>query len=104
MQSIIENKKSELINVCKLLDIERMYVFGSVTNDNFTIDSDIDFLISFSENIGIDKYTDNYFQLHYKLSELFNRNIDVITENSLSNPYFIQSLNDSKVLIYEFRN
>jgi uncharacterized protein len=32
---------------------------------------------------------------------LFNREIDVITERSLSNPYFIESVNKSKVLIYE---
>ena len=46
-------------------------------------------------------YTDNYFELHYKLSDLFGRKIDLITERSLSNPYFIESINETKELIYE---
>lgn len=76
-----------------------MYAFGSVCSDQFTEDSDIDFLISF-ENISFEQYTDNYFELHYKLQELFNRKIDLITENSLSNPYFIKGVDQSKQLIY----
>ena len=48
----------------------------------------------------MDKYTDNYFELHYHLQDLFNRKIDLITENSLSNPYFIESLEETKQLLY----
>ena len=101
MQSIIEKKKENLIEFCKLLNINRMYIFGSAASGNFKKDSDLDFLISFSDKISIEQYTDNYFALHYKLSELFGRKIDIITENSLSNPYFIESVNASKELIYE---
>jgi predicted nucleotidyltransferase len=61
--------------------------------------SDIDILISFKD-ISIEKYTDNYFELHYKLEELFNRKIDLLTENSLSNPYFIESIEETKQLLY----
>lgn len=101
MQSIVEKKKENLIEFCKLLNINRMYIFGSAASGNFKTDSDLDFLISFSEKISIEQYTDNYFALHYKLSELFGRKIDIVTENSLSNPYFIESVNESKELIYE---
>ncbi len=76
-----------------------MYVFGSVCTDEFTDDSDIDILISFG-NLSIEKYTDNYFELHYKLQDLFGRKIDLLTDRSLSNPFFIKALEQTKYLIY----
>jgi uncharacterized protein len=104
MFSSIENNKNEIINLCKSLDVDKMYIFGSATGANFRIDSDLDFLISFSDKLSIEDYTDNFFELFYSLGSLFNRKIDLITENSLSNPYFIQSVNASKVLLYESGN
>jgi uncharacterized protein len=102
MQQIIEQRKHELKIICKKLKIKRLYAFGSaVTADKFSKKSDIDFLISFDDSISPEEYSENYFQLQYSLRELFNREIDVITERSLSNPYFIESLNKNKVLIYE---
>ncbi|MGR0482538.1 MAG: hypothetical protein ACTFAL_14365 [Candidatus Electronema sp. V4] len=42
-----------------------------------------------------------YFALHYSLQDLFQRKIDVVTERSLSNRYFIESVNATKELLYE---
>ena len=88
-------------HLCQLYKLKKLYAFGSAVTDNFTDDSDIDFLISFDEKLSVEEYTDNYFALHYKLRELFNREIDIVTERSLSNPYFIESVNETKMLIYE---
>jgi hypothetical protein len=101
MQAILEKHIEDLKLLCKTFKIKRLYVFGSIVSENFTDKSDIDFLISFADNVTIEEYTANYFSLHYKLRELFLREIDIVTENSLSNPYFIQSINESKKLIYE---
>jgi uncharacterized protein len=101
MQLIIEKRREDLKNICQILKIKRLYAFGSVVSDKFTEKSDIDFLISFSDGLTVDEYTNNYFSLHYKLRELFNREIDIVTERTLSNPYFIESINETKELIYE---
>jgi predicted nucleotidyltransferase len=102
MQPIIEDRKEELKRICERLKIRRLYAFGSaVSSDKFRENSDIDFLITFDDSISPEEYSENYFQLMDRLKELFNREIDVITERSLSNPYFIDSVNKSKVLIYE---
>ncbi len=101
MQPIIEEQREVLQQLCKALSIKRLYAFGSVVSEKFNDNSDLDFLISFSDNLNTADYTNNYFLLHYQLRELFNRDIDIITEKSLSNPYFIQSINESKVLLYE---
>ena len=99
MQQIIEDKIDELKEICETYDVKTMYVFGSACTEGFNENSDIDILISFKD-ISIDKYTDNYFELHYHLQDLFNRKIDLITENSLSNPYFIESIEETKQLLY----
>jgi len=99
MHKIISDKILSLQEICKKFDVNTMYVFGSVCTGYFNEQSDIDILVSFKE-LDIEKYTDNYFDLHYKLEELFQRKIDLLTENSLSNPYFIESINESKVLLY----
>lgn len=101
MQQIIENNKKKLIEICQLLNVQRLYAFGSVVSDKFRNDSDIDFLISFSDKISIEEYTNNYFDLHYRLRKLFSRKIDIVMERTLSNPYFIESINENKQLIYE---
>ena len=99
MDNIVLNRIDELKRLCIIYNVKSMYVFGSVCTDKFNDKSDIDILISF-ENISIDKYTDNYFDLHYKLEYLFGRKIDLLTDKSLSNPYFIKGIEQTKQLIY----
>lgn len=99
MQRLIKDKIDDIKKLCHDYDVKTMYVFGSVCTDKFNDKSDIDILISFKD-ISIERYTDNYFELHYKLEELFNRKIDLLTENSLSNPYLKQSIEDTKMLLY----
>lgn len=99
MNSIINDRIVELVKLCNIYKVKSMYAFGSVCTDRFNEKSDIDLLISFKD-ISIDEYTENYFELHYKLEELFQREIDLMTERSLSNPYFIRNLEQTKSLIY----
>lgn len=99
MNPIIQDKLNNIKELCQLYDIKSMYVFGSICSDKFNEKSDIDILISFKD-ISIEKYTDNYFELHYRLEELLNRKIDLLTENSLSNPYFIEEIEETKQLLY----
>ncbi len=101
MHLILEKSKEDIRSICQTLKVKRLYAFGSVVSDKFTEKSDIDFLISFADNLTVEEYTNNYFSLHYKLRDLFNREIDIITERTLSNPYFIESINENKELIYE---
>ncbi|MCR9171407.1 MAG: nucleotidyltransferase domain-containing protein [bacterium] len=99
MMNLIEHNKQELQQLCEKYDIKTMYVFGSAATGNFNESSDIDILISFKE-IPFEKYTDNYFELHEALEKLFSRKVDLLTERSLTNPYFIKSIEASKQLLY----
>jgi predicted nucleotidyltransferase len=99
MNEILIDRINDIKKLCEIYKVRTMYAFGSVCTDKFDENSDIDFLISF-DNLSFDQYTSNYFDLHYKLQDLFNRRIDLLTENSLSNPFFIKGVDQTKQLIY----
>jgi uncharacterized protein len=100
MNSIIENNKSSIDKLCQENKVEKLYVFGSVLNENFNENSDIDFIISFDKSIPLLSYSDYFFNILFGFEDLFKREIDLITERSLNNPYFIKELNDTKQIIY----
>lgn len=101
MNSLIQKNKPKLEKLCQSLSVKQLYIFGSGADDTLKKESDLDFLVTFKEGLSAEKYTDHYFLLHQKLEKLFNRKIDLITERSLSNPFFIDSVNKSKKLIYD---
>ena len=99
MNRLLLEKMIQLKKLCSKHKVKELYVFGSATNGNFSENSDIDFLVSFHE-MKPEEYADKYFDLHYELEELFARKIDLVTINSLTNPYLIQSINENKELVY----
>lgn len=85
--------------LCRKHNVEKLYLFGSATNENFTAKSDIDFLVSFDKN-NLNQYFENYISFKEKLGKLFKRDIDLIEEQTLKNPILINSINKNKELIY----
>lgn len=100
MNSIIEHQKSNLKKIFKNHKISKAYIFGSALNENFNAKSDIDFLIQFQNDLTPLEKGALWWSLHDSLRNLFDREIDLLTENSLRNPYFIKELNETKRLIY----
>jgi len=44
---IIEQNINKIRALCKIHNVETLYLFGSATNENFSQESDIDFLVRF---------------------------------------------------------
>jgi uncharacterized protein len=99
MNRILTDNIKAIENICEKHNVKEMYAFGSVSTGRFTEQSDIDLLISFNPMNSIE-YADNYFEIADKFEELFGRPVDLITDKSLSNPYFIKSVNETRVRIY----
>lgn len=97
----IKKYKEQLAQIFKSHKVQRAYVFGSAINDNFNDESDLDFLIKFEDDIQDPLEKGRlWWNLHDSLRNLFSREIDLVTENSLNNPYFIEELDKTKLLIY----
>ena len=100
MNNLLKNNLDTLRQYCQKYDVEKLYAFGSVMTDKFSDNSDIDLIIKFKE-IPFEKYADNYFYLHEMFEKVLNCKVDLVTENSLSNPYFIKKINQTKTVLYE---
>lgn len=99
MQRLITDNMDKIKTLCMKHNVKSLFAFGSVCTDKFNDQSDIDLLISFMPmNYG--DYADTYFDLAEKFEKLFHRPVDLVTDKSLSNPYFINSVNQTKTLLY----
>ena len=97
----IPNKLPQVITVLKKHRVKRAYVFGSACTDRFDSQSDVDLLIDFDISEPFDGYAENFWELEDELQALLNRPVDLIPQHTLQNPYFIASVNRSRVPLYE---
>ena len=77
-----------------------LFVFGSVLGDTFNEESDIDFVVDFSD-VSLEDYADNYFDLKFSLEKLLERDIDLLESRAIRNPYLLESIDSTKQLVYE---
>ncbi len=85
--------------LCETHKVKSLYAFGSVLTDRFNKESDIDLMVDFS-NMEVEDYADNYFVFKFSLQEMLQHTIDLLEEKAIKNPYFIQSVNKQRLLIY----
>jgi uncharacterized protein len=97
--NIIDQNIEKIQDVCLKYKVARLFVFGSALSGTLRKNSDIDFVVAFKD-IDIYEYADNYFELKYSLENIFKRNVDLLEDNAIENPYFRQSLDATKRLIY----
>ena len=100
MTSLIQNNINSIHHILRKHNVKRAFVFGSACTEKFNEQSDIDMIVVFQKRY-FDDYANNYFSLESELSELLHRNIDLVAEETIQNPYFIQAINQTKTSIYE---
>jgi len=101
MRFPFDNKLPAIRKLCREYSVEAFYLFGSMAKGKQTEKSDYDFLVSFSSDVPLLEYADNYFSLLEKLRELLQRDVDLVTEKSLKNPVLLQEILETRVPLYE---
>ena len=96
---LIDNHIKSIVSLCERYKVNRLFVFGSVLTDRFNDESDIDLVVDFKKD-EVEDYFDNYFDFKYSLQDLFGREVDLVEEQSIKNPYFRKSVDSTKRLIY----
>ena len=63
--------------------VNTLGLFGSIVRDDFTDQSDIDIVVTFSKPIDID-----FFDLADELEEKLNRKVDLVSKNGIKPKYY----------------
>ncbi|MES2703216.1 MAG: nucleotidyltransferase domain-containing protein [Bacteroidota bacterium] len=102
MVNLIQNNIGAICDACKKHHVRSLYLFGSAAKDGQSSEeSDMDLLYRFNKkDIAEMDYADNFFDLLFELEGLLKRKVDLVAEEKMRNPYFIESVNRDKVLLY----
>jgi predicted nucleotidyltransferase len=102
MVAVIEQRRTALVELCREYRVEQLYVFGSAVRGRFDARrSDLDFLVRFSDRAPTGEYADRYLGFAEALEQLFGRPVDLVTEESIRNPYFRREVEATRQRLYE---
>ena len=96
---VLDKYIGEISTLCVKHKVKQLYVFGSALNNNLTETSDVDLIVNFNE-IDLNDYADNYYQLKSSLEELLKYPVDLLEQQAIKNPYFLRQVKSQQQLIY----
>lgn len=101
LKDAISANQNEFLSLCKTHEVKELYAFGSSVSNLFNeSSSDIDLLVELETKdplIRGEYLTD----LWEKFELFFQRKVDLLTNASIRNPILRNSIDASKVLIYD---
>ena len=80
IRQILIELKPELIDK---YHVSTLGLFGSIVRDDFTSTSDIDIIVDFSQQIGIE-----FVDLADFIETKLNKNVDLVSKNGIKKKYF----------------
>lgn len=103
MVAEVKDNLDKIIDTCRQMQVKSLYLFGSGSRlSDFNTTSDLDFIFEFingKDGMPVSKF--DYFDLLWKLEEITGRKVDLVAGERIRNKYFLQSVNEDKVAIYE---
>jgi predicted nucleotidyltransferase len=94
LPELIKQYRESILEIAYLYKAKDIKVFGSVARGDYDENSDIDFLVSFSDEAGL--Y--DLIGLKQALQELFNCSVDIATPNSLKTRIKERVLKEAKAI------
>lgn len=101
LQDCIRYNTAEFLSLCETYNVKNLYAFGSSVTAKFREESsDIDLLIDIDNDDPIER-GENLMAIWDKLEQFFQRKVDLLTNTSIRNPVLRNSIDATKVLIYD---
>ena len=92
--------REALERLCRQFHVRRLELFGSAAaGRDRPGESDFDFLVEF-ELLPPGEHANAYFGLLFGLEDLFARPIDLVSPEAITNPYFREAVDETKVLVF----
>jgi hypothetical protein len=103
MLPLVQSGLPTLRRLCEQYHVDRLDLFGSAATGSFDdASSDLDFVVQFGPDEACDLF-DRFFGLQAELQSLFGRDIDLVTDRSIRNPYFRQVVDRTRLNLYDAR-
>ena len=95
----IRKNLSLFSDICKNHGIKSLYAFGSSVTEQFNPQrSDIDLLVEMEDMDPLEK-GEKLLSLWDKLEDFFQRKVDLLTQKSLKNPFLLENIDKTKILL-----
>jgi predicted nucleotidyltransferase len=100
MIGLLETNKKAIAAICQKYGVKKLDVFGSAATGAFDhATSDLDFVVEFADyGPGI---AARFIGFADELEHFFGRSVDLVFDAKLTNPYFRQSVNATRELIFD---
>jgi len=99
MATKIDLKTDQLHQLCKQYNVKELYLFGSATSNDFSGDSDLDFIVKFDRQ-GFEGAFDQFIDFKHQLEQIYGRPVDLYHFKKFRNSIFQQAVERSKQLLY----
>ena len=99
MATKIDLKTDQLHQLCKQYNVKELYLFGSATSNDFSGDSDLDFIVKFDRQ-GFEGAFDQFIDFKHQLEQIYGRPVDLYHFKKFRNSIFQQEVERFKQLLY----
>jgi uncharacterized protein len=98
MQTHISLSHDTIQAFCRKWRVSELALFGSVLRDDFRPDSDVDVLVTFEEDSPWSLW--DLVNMQDELQAMFGRDVDLVEERNVVNPFRRHAILSSKQVIY----
>ena len=94
----LDEIKQKVKPACRRFQVKRLDIFGSAARDQTKPTGDLDFIVDFTDPDT--QPSKRFFGLLHEFEDTFHCPIDLITLNSVKNPYFINRILQERKTLY----
>lgn len=88
----------QIEDFCRKWRVEELALFGSVLRDDFSPESDIDVLVSFSPDARVSLL--DFVEMQEELQEILHRKVDLVSKGGLRNPFRRHEILTTRQIVY----
>jgi predicted nucleotidyltransferase len=99
LKAVADISMQQLAEFCRRRGILRLSLFGSVLRDDFGQDSDVDVLVLLREDAGLSTF--DFIEIRDELSAMFGREVDLLDEGGLRNPFRRREILRTRRVLYD---
>jgi len=97
MKFELNKYKNKIVKLCKKYSVEELCLVGSAARNDYTGESDIDFMVTFLAGSTMFR---NCIPFNNELESLLNKKVDLIFKDGCKNPIIHKSIMEDRIKIY----